>query len=275
MKYYELFMRFPAFKTRAVTLSFDDGHGEDRQLVKTLNRYGIKCTFNLTAGRIDGNPEMIPFNEFNELYNGHEIATHSYTHPHLNYLDMGGIAYQIMKDRERLEEETGKIIQGFAYPFGLRGEQEPIIDCLKACGIRYGRTTNNTHSFALPTDYLRWNPTCHQADAELPALAERFFAPDDMEHPWRIQPLLFYIWGHSYEYRNAWDKLENICQIIGKKDHVWYATNGEIIDYISAFKALRRSVNGKIIHNPTDLDLYAIVNNKNIILKKGKTTVLD
>ena len=275
MKYYELFLRYPEFKTRAITLSFDDGYEEDRRLVETLNRHGMKCTFNLTSGRVEEKPNMIPFCDWAELYGGHEIAAHSYTHPHLNALDSGGIAYQIIKDRERLEAETGSIIQGFAYPFGLRGDAGPIVDCLEKCGIRYGRTTVSTYNFELPTDYLRWNPTCHQADSRLPELAEQFFQLDDVEHPWRIRPLLFYIWGHSYEFRDKWENIEDICRILGGNNRVWYATNGEIIDYISAFQSLRRSANGQIIHNPTDVDLYVQVNNKDVILEKGKTVDLE
>lgn len=273
-KYFETFLRFPEFKTRAVTLSFDDGSIDDRKMVEILNQYKIKCTFNLNSGRIEGNESKVQFEEFNELYNGHEIACHTYTHPHLDNLDLGGIAYQITRDREALEEKTGKIIEGFAYPFGL-SEAEGMVDCIKNCGVSYGRTTVATHNFDLPNDYLRWNPTCHQADPELEKLAEEFFKPDDWEHSWRIRPLLFYIWGHSYEFKDKWKNLEKICRLIGGRQEVWYATNIEIINYISAFRALRRSVNGKYIYNPTDTDVYIYASNKNILLKKGEITVIE
>ena len=49
----------------------------------------------------------------------------------------------------------------------------------------------------------------------------------------------------------------------------------EVIDYISAFNSLRRSVDGSIIHNPTDIDVYVNVNGKNLVIKKGETTVID
>lgn len=268
-----MILRFPNFKTRAVTLSFDDGRIEDRNMVATLNKYGIKCTFNLSAGRIVGVENSVQFDEFDTLYKGHEIASHTYTHPHLDNLDLGGIAYQIIKDREILEEKTKSIITGFAYPFGLN-KTEGMLDCIRNCGIRYGRTTVSTYNFELPKEFLRWNPTCWQGDDKVFELAEHFFQPDDIEHPWRIKPLLFYIWGHSYEYKDNWDRLENICKTIGNKANVWYATNIEIINYISAFKKLIRSVNGKIIYNPTDTDLYVSVNGKNILIEKLKTTII-
>lgn len=274
MKYFELFLRYPDFKTRAVTLSFDDGGIDDRKMIEIINRYGIKCTFNLDSGIIDGDEGKVQPDEFNELYKGHEIACHTYTHPHLDNLDLGGIAYQIIKDREKLEGMTGGIIGGFAYPFALN-ETEGMIDCIRNCGIKYARTTVATHNFNFPTDYFRWNPTCHQADPKFPELVREFFKPDDVEHPWRIRPLLFYLWGHSYEFKDNWQRLEQICEALRKNENVWYATNIDIIDYISSFKELRRSVNGKIVYNPTNTDIYVVVNGKNIILKKGETTVLE
>lgn len=270
----ELFKRYPGFLTRAVTLSFDDGCTDDRKMVRLLNDYGIRCTFNLNSGNIEGNPAKVQFEELEALYKGHEIASHSYTHPHLDYLDSGEIAYQIIKDRETLEEKLCKIVRGFAYPFGL-SETAGMVDCIGKCGIRYARTTIASHNFELPADYLRWNPTCHHADREFPRLAEAFFEPDDTEHPWRIRPRLFYIWGHSYEFKDKWGNLEKLCETVGRKKNVWYCTNMELIDYISAFERLEYSANGKIVYNPTSADLYAVADGKEIIIKKGETAVFE
>lgn len=273
MKYYEMILRFPDFKRRALTLSFDDGSIDDRKMIEILNSYGIKCTFNLYSGCI-GDDNRVQFDELSSLYDGHEIACHSYTHPHLNNLDLGGIAYQIIKDRESLEEKTGRIIEGFAYPFGLE-ETAGMVECIKNCGIRYGRTTASTGRFNLPDDFLRWNPTCWQVDDKIYELAEEFFKPDDLSKFWRLRPLLFNIFGHSYEFKNNWERLENICKTVGGKENVWYATNIEIMDYIQAFRSLRRSVNGKIVYNPTNIDVFVAVNEKNVLIEKGQTIVLD
>lgn len=274
-KYYELFMRFPGFKTRALTLSYDDGLSQDRRMVPVLNRYGIKCTFNLNAGLISGSANRVRLEELEELYRGHEIASHAFTHPHLHNLDLGGIAYQIIRDRELLEETVRRPVEGFAYPYGLGTATNDMVDCLRYCGIRYARTTVATRAFSLPTDPLRFHPTCHHADPALFDLAEKFFAPEDEAHPWRITPKLFFLWGHSYEFENKWEDLERICETLGNKKEVWYATNGEVIDYLSAYRALRRSANAKYIYNPTDTDVYAFANNKNVLLKKGETTILE
>jgi len=272
---YELFLRFPGFKTRSVTFSYDDGDLSDCEMISILNRYGIKGTFNLNAGRIADNPNKVQFADLEEVYRGHEIASHTLNHPHLHNLDLGGIAYQLIHDREALEEAVHKPVEGFAYPYGLREEYPDMVNCLKCCGIRYARTTTATYGFGLPQDFLRWNPTCHHVTKKLPELMEAFFKPDDLEHPWRIELRLFYIWGHSREFIGKWDELEQICETLGNKEDIWYATNGEIIDYISAYNALRRSANGKYIYNPSDTDVYVCVKNKNVLLKKGQITTFE
>ena len=45
------------------------------------------------------------------------------------------------------------------------------------------------------------------------------------------------MWGHSYEFENNnnWVILKNFCKTAGGREDIWYATNIEICDYISAF----------------------------------------
>ena len=43
-------MRFPGFKGKALTLSYDDGVVQDIRLVEIMKKYGIKGTFNLNSG---------------------------------------------------------------------------------------------------------------------------------------------------------------------------------------------------------------------------------
>ena len=50
MKY--IFLRYPEGKFKAVTLSYDDGQYHDVRLAQTLDKYGLKGTFNLCSKRI-------------------------------------------------------------------------------------------------------------------------------------------------------------------------------------------------------------------------------
>ena len=58
-------MEKPVFngKYKALTFSFDDGNFDDIRLIKIMNKYGLKGTFNLNSGksqrRIIGYLQMI------------------------------------------------------------------------------------------------------------------------------------------------------------------------------------------------------------------------
>ncbi|MFR6641754.1 MAG: polysaccharide deacetylase family protein [Christensenellales bacterium] len=74
-------LRFPNFKAKAVTFSYDDGSTNDRRLVKIFNDHGLKATFNLNSGRIrTGDEWSVCEDELLDLYRGHEIAVHGVEH---------------------------------------------------------------------------------------------------------------------------------------------------------------------------------------------------
>ena len=49
-------MRFvyPQGKAKALTFSYDDAQHYDRELVPIFNKYGMKATFHLNSGTLDG-----------------------------------------------------------------------------------------------------------------------------------------------------------------------------------------------------------------------------
>ena len=55
---------------------------------------------------------------------------------------------------------------------------------------------------------------------------------------------LFYLWGHSYEFdnNNNWDHIEKICEKLANRDDIWYATNMEIYEYVTAYNSLIYSI---------------------------------
>ena len=102
---------FPEGKEKAFTASYDDGTIFDKDLIKLMNEYGIKGTFNLNSslfgkeGRavIDGydtDISRIPEDEIVDLYCNHEIAAHAYTHMKLTESDFGMVSYEIIEDRK-------------------------------------------------------------------------------------------------------------------------------------------------------------------------------
>lgn len=264
----ELSMRFPSFRTKALTLSYDDGTIFDREMVPILNRYKLKCTFNLNS-KLFARDRRISECEVNDLYAGHEIAVHTATHPHLENLDPGVAVNEIIKDREELERISGAIVKGMAYPFGLFDER--VVESVQACGIHYARTVQSTYSFGLPHNFLMWNPTCHHSYDKIDDLIAQFLEEDDWQHPWRITPKVFYLWGHSYEFEGCFNQLEDLCKKISGKPAVWYATNGEIFNYVRAYKMLVYSANGTLVYNPNAIDVYACTNGTNVTIPAGMT----
>ena len=184
--------RFYQGKRHALTMSYDDGKITDRRLVELFNRYGIKGTFHLNSGRL-GQEKYIRAEEVKTLYAGHEVAGHSLNHPYLERLPAEALMREIREDRKQLEKLTGKLVQGFSYPYGTWNSQ--VISALRCCGIAYSRTTKSTGRFDLPEDFMKWHPTCHHREALLEK-ADLFLERTEKS----FTNMLFYVWGHSNEF---------------------------------------------------------------------------
>lgn len=259
----ELTMLFEGGKQKALTFSYDDGTIHDRRLVSLMNQYGMKGTFNLNSGTfgqkehkavrgIDTDFSKVEADEVKELYAGHEVASHTENHPSLTGLPRNMGAVEVLRDRATLEGLTGELVRGFAYPYGTFNEQ--VEEILSACGIEYARTVESTNDFDIPQEFLEWNPTCHHESPKLMELAKAFCEKEDS---WK--PQLFYVWGHSYEFAQAdnWYVIEDFMKYVSAwREKIWFATNIEIADYIKAFRELRRSTDGRILHNPTGKTLW-------------------
>lgn len=134
---------FPGGKFKVLTFSYDDGKIEDRRLVKLFNKFNLKATFNLNTGIID--PAIrIPQEEWPELYKGHDIAVHTFTHPTMIRLNNYNALREILDDKDNLEKIFKRPIYGLAYPNGSYDNR--IIDIAKSVGIKYARVTNDKYA---------------------------------------------------------------------------------------------------------------------------------
>ena len=266
------FLRFPNFRRKALTFSYDDGTVFDKRLVEIFNKYGLKGTFNLNSGSF-GQGRRLGLDELRELFSGseHEVAVHGVNHLSLTEVDSAMATSDIINDRLNLERDFGGIIRGMAYANGDYNDK--VIELLKGSGIVYSRTTQATHKFDIPTNWLALHPTCHHRDAMLNELADKFLSVEEAKYCWRNCPELFYVWGHSYEFNDSdnWEIIEAFAEKMSGKDYIWYATNIEIYDYVKAFEALVFSANGKTVHNPSAIDVYCSFKGKNTLIKAGET----
>ena len=280
------FMRFPGFKTKALTFSFDDGMVEDIWLVNLFKQYGLKGTFNLNSYVFDmqedpkqnaNGRQRLSKTQLVELFkdSGMEVAVHGVHHLSLAEVPVPAIINDVWGDRQRLEKAFGCMINGMAYANGSYDDK--VVEVLKTCGIKYARTVVSTLKFDVPNDWLRLPATCHYKNDKLMELADAFLTdyPSDFHYNKR-SPRLFYVWGHSYEFRetDSYGKMEEFVKKVGGKEDVWYATNIEIYNYVTAFDRLEFGANDQLVYNPSAIDVYLCWFGKNVLVPAGQTVEL-
>lgn len=225
-------------KNKAVTFSYDDGVLQDKRLIKMLNRYGLKATFNINSEFLGKPGSLIREDvtvahvkpqpcEVKGIYEGHEIAVHTLTHPLLTGLDEDEIIRQVEDDRKNLEALAGYDVVGMAYPCGGKNCDERVADIIRRNSkIKYARTIVSNYSFDVQSNLLMFNPTLHHKEWDkMFELGEEFIKLKTDE------PKIFYIWGHSYEFDidDSWDRFEEFCKFISGKDDIFYGTNREVL----------------------------------------------
>lgn len=262
VKYLNIYQCYPEGKFKALTMSYDDGKEEDRRLVSIFNQHGIKGTFNLNSGLMD-HSDKIQKEEIKELYRGHEVACHTYSHPTLERCPMPLITEEIIKDRKELESIVGTTVRGMAYPNGSYNDD--IVKLLPFLGIEYSRIVGDTHDFGTPDDFYTWKATCHH-NHNLMENAKRFVETEKSQYLY-----LMYVWGHSYEFQmqQNWDLIEEFCSYIGNRQDIWYTTNIEFVDYRNVLKSLKFSASCDMVYNQCAKSAWLSVNGKTVEVKGG------
>lgn len=276
MKY--TFLRFPEGKTKAVTLSYDDGCHDDIRLSETITRYGLKCTFNINSGLIGAKGRLTKNDIIEHLIKaGHEIAIHGHMHKApVRVRAIEGIR-DVLDCRLELETQFGGLVRGMAYA-DVCSTTESIKQYLKMLDIAYARVADaDNNSFALPSDWFAWTPTAHHRNVKVLDYADEFINTDvNGKYCASRTPRLFYLWGHSYEFSrdNNWDLLDKICEKLSGQADVWYATNIEIHDYVQAYDSLIYRADGTAVYNPTVTTLWFDVDGKLYQINPGETVIL-
>lgn len=226
-------------KLKAITFSYDDGVTQDIRLIELLNKYGLKCTFNLNSellgkkgmlireGQRIAHYKLHP-EDVKAVYEGHEVAVHTLTHPNLTQLTDADVIYQVEKDRLNLSELTGYEVVGMAYPCGGVNNDDRTAKIIREnTGVKYCRTITCNNSFNPQNDLFRFNPSAFHLDFDiLMRLGQQFIDLDAKT------PQIFYIWGHAYEMDycpDYWIRLEEFFKLISNKSDIFYGTNKEVL----------------------------------------------
>ena len=194
-------------------LSFDDGTIWDSRFVELLNKYHIPCTFNLNSGledfvwEFEGKPVIRQhLADTVAQYRGHEVASHTLTHPWLDQLPPPALRREVEEDCKTIKRIFGLQEIGFGVPFTACGERE--IRIIRKF-VRYIRLSEFADSFALPRD--EYHIPIHGL-YNAPDIWERIarFAASD------LPVSLFVLAGHSYELEllDHWQHMEELLQYI-------------------------------------------------------------
>lgn len=101
---------------KQVAISFDCAWGVDYtdKLLEIMQSEKVKCTFFTVQFWAEKYPEYLK--KIDQL--GHEIGTHSATHPHMSTLNKSQILEELNTSINAIEKVTGKKVKVFRPPFG-------------------------------------------------------------------------------------------------------------------------------------------------------------
>jgi len=262
---------FPGGKAKAVNFSYDDGVTQDLQFVPLLNKYGMKGTFNLNSkllleGFTWEHPcgktiSRLPREQIVTLYAGHEIASHTATHPMMENISEEEILEEMLSDKKALEEIFSREVAGFALPFSYHDER--VYRCSRAAGFTYARISEASPDFSIPEDLHRWTGTLFHLDDRMDECVEAFLKTD--RELAVFQPI-----GHSYdlEVYEKWEWFEGILQKLQADETIWPATHIEIVRYLQELE--KAQITEKLICNNSDADLWFLINGEVKVLHPGE-----
>ena len=73
-----VFTRYPGFRDKALTLSYDDGDKYDKRLIEIMSKHGLRGTFNISSSFMGSGGYKLTREEVEALYlpSGNEIGVH-------------------------------------------------------------------------------------------------------------------------------------------------------------------------------------------------------
>lgn len=241
---------FPHGRRKAFSVTYDDGVEQDVRFVELLNRYGLRGTFNLNSLLMERRfawthdsglvVRRLPPESAACLYAGHEVASHTLTHPYMDSLTREEIMHQLSADRAKLQRLTGQEVAGFAVPFDYYSEL--IALCARECGFEYARISEESGAFRAEDDAYHWRATVFHCSSEVEGLFRRFLDTEE-------ELACFQLVGHTYDLDagDMWDRIEALFAAVSGRDDVLPMTTLELVRYTKAMAAAE--IGGGCIRN--------------------------
>ncbi len=264
--------RYPEGKTKAFNITYDDGVVQDVTVIAMLNRYGIKGTFNLNSELMKNgftwrhkcgmDITRLRLEEVGNLYEGHEIASHTLTHPYMDSLSDEELYRQLGEDKRNLEAFFGREVAGFAVPFSYYDSR--IAQCAEKCGFEYARMSEFSLTCAPCRDWFYWKTCVYHIMPELMPFVEKFLETNE-------ELAVCQIVGHSYDLftLNLWDVIESICVKVSQRAEIWKCTNLELVRYLKAME--QAEISDAAIINRSGTCLWFAIEGNNISLAPGQS----
>ncbi len=194
------------------TLSFDDGHERDRDVIGVLLKTETPATFYIVANRTykEGHDESWCSEcRLDALSLEHHLDAASYLIVEIGSHTMQHLRQPVTDDfelkgsKERLEEWCGRPVVAFAYPCGKASLE--MAEAVKAAGYTFARTfaVDPENAYQIPEPFL------------LPITA--YLDDPSYDHVWQKQMRAgkpIHLAGHGYHYDSP-QKLARLASVIG------------------------------------------------------------
>lgn len=247
-------------------MTFDDGFQAHYTHVRSiLNTYGFKGTFYINPKTI--NKRINNFEDTDERYaywdqlakmarEGHEIASHSFSHPHLNEMPIGDektrgtLLYELYESKRIIEEKIPNYnCINIAYPYGFHNSQ---LDEYISKYYEAARSAGNTPNSSSPSEeefldlnskLILWRKTREKPEDDLKKLKRfiRWIKKESIStEKWAILvahevlPFSKLSTTDSFEpTSNEW--LIGLCEWLknaSERDEIWVDTVANVTKYI-------------------------------------------
>ena len=269
---------YPGFAKKAIIFSTDEDDGNQRSdvgLTQRFRNHGFNAAFNLVAKPYE-NANETKIASLKELYDGFEIANHSYSHIGMMQSNTSTTDALCIEDckkgKEILEGIFGEgSVHGMIWPVS-HGDREAVVDHVMANYeyVRSAPAEAGGDYFALPTSFgPNWSWTCvdwHNDVTYLTKYADEYFALESNELT------LFSLWSHSvfYPVNDNWYVMDDFLNdFTHSGQNIWNPQPHKYVEYVKAMQQV--TVQDGIITNPTDVDIYALVDGNEIVIAAGES----
>jgi hypothetical protein len=169
-KAFEAHLQLISSQPTAHQISFDDGHNSNyRNAFPLLERFGVKATFFVLAGKIGGDEGYLTWEEVREMSAaGHRIGSHGWSHRMLTTCNESELKQELINSKREIEDRLAIRVDAISAPGGRWNKR--VLDASKEAGYDHFFHSNpwmpsQTHANCVASGRLM--VTCHMGSAEL------------------------------------------------------------------------------------------------------------